>query len=263
MRRLGWAFMVLCMVFGLSMPAFASNHTEVKEWSEINELTSEIWELGKIERYEEAANVLKFTTENIVHIEDVVSLRPEQQRIVQNTLADALSSLQNPEWSKEKKLNKLTEVRLLVDALQTSYEPLWKKTGLMMLEPFITMEKGVSEDDSVAFHQAANLLLERYETVRPALMVDLSAEEVELLDEHVSYVDANRNHIMTDTAHQKKLETAAADFEALFFAKKDNSEPSLFWLIFSIGGIISSTLIYVGWRKYKGDQEDLRVPDKR
>ncbi|MBH0157443.1 hypothetical protein IHV10_13770 [Fictibacillus sp. 5RED26] len=264
MRRFGWALMVLCMVFGLAMPVFASNHTETKEWSEINELTSEIWELGKIERYEEAAGVLQFTSANITHIEDVLSLRPEQKRLVEYTFRDAVSSLQNPEWSKEKKLNKLTEVRLLVDALQTDYEPLWKKTGLMMLEPFITMEKGISEDDSVAFHQAANLLLERYETVRPALMVDLKDEDLEKLDEHVSYVDTNRSQILTDPAHQKQLETAAADFEALFFAKKDNSEPSLFWLIFSIGGIISSTLAYVGWRKYKGDQQDgLRVPDKR
>ena len=264
MRRLGWAIIVLFMVFGLSMPVFASNHTEVKEWSEINELTSEVWELGKIERYQEAADVLKFTSENIVHIQDVLSLSPDQQRIVQYTFSDAVSSLQNPEWSKDKKLNKLTEIRLLVDALQTNYEPLWKKTGLMMLEPFITMEKGISDEDSAAFHQAANLLLERYETVRPALMVDLSSDEVEKLDEHVSYVDANRNLILTETEHQEQLKTAAADFEALFFAKKDNSAPSLFWLIFSIGGIISSTLFYVGWRKYKGDkEEEMRVPGKR
>ncbi len=96
------------------------------------------------------------------------------------------------------------------------------------------------------------------------MIVDLTANELEKLDEHVSFVDANRSNILKDTTHQKQLETAAADFEALFFADKDNSEPSLFWLIFSIGGIISSTLIYVGWRKYKGDrEEELRVPDKR
>jgi sporulation protein YpjB len=253
------------MIVGLAGPAFASNHiTEVKDWSEINELTSEIWELGKIERYSEAADVLKFTSESITHIEEVLSLRPDQQRLVEYTFSDALESLENPDWSKEKKLNKLTEVRLLVDALQTNYEPLWKKTGLMMLEPFITMKKGIGEKDSVVFHQAANLLLERYETVRPALMVDLNSEEIDLLDEHVSYVDANRHNILTDGEHQKNLEIAAADFEALFFADKDHSEPSLFWLIFSIGGIISGTLFYVGWRKYKGDkEEELRVPGKR
>jgi sporulation protein YpjB len=264
MRRLGWAFPILCIVFLAAMPVYASNHTAVKDWSEINELTSEIWELGKIERYKEAADVLEFTSENISHIEEVLSLRADQQRLVEYTFSDAITSLQNPEWSKERKLNKLTEVRLLVDALQTKYEPLWKKTGLMMLEPFISMEKGIGDKDSVSFHQAANLLLERYETVRPALMVDLSSDKIEELDEHVSYVDANRNKILTDAEHQKHLEVVAADFEALFFAKKDNSEPSLFWLIFSIGGIISSTLFYVGWRKYKGDkEEELRVPGKR
>jgi sporulation protein YpjB len=264
MRRLGFAVSILCILFLTAMQVYASNHTEVKEWSEINELTSEIWELGKIERYNEAADVLEFTSQNISHIEEVLSLRPDQQRLVEYTFADAVTSLQNPEWSKEKKLNKLTEVRLLVDALQTNYEPLWKKTGLMMLEPFITMKKGIDENDTAAFHQAANLLLERYETVRPALMVDIRSDEIEKLDEHVSYVDSNRSRILTDIEHQKHLETAAADFEALFFAKKDNSEPSLFWLIFSIGGIISSTLFYVGWRKYKGDkEEELRIPGKR
>jgi sporulation protein YpjB len=264
MIRVGWTLLIFCIVSLATMPVYASNHTSIKDWSEINELTSEIWELGKIERYNEAADVLEFTSENITHIEDVLSLRPDQKRLVEYTFSDAITSLQNPEWSKEKKLNKLTEVRLLVDALQTNYEPLWKKTGLMMLEPFITMEKEIGDQNSTAFHQAANLLLERYETVRPALMVDLSPDKIEKLDEHVSYVDTNRNKILTDAEHQKHLEAAAADFEALFFAKNDNSEPSLFWLIFSIGGIISSTLFYVGWRKYKGDkEEELRVPGKR
>ncbi|MBY6035710.1 sporulation protein YpjB [Fictibacillus nanhaiensis] len=268
MRRLGWAIAVISFALGLVIPVHATNHTsdEVKEWSEINELTSEIWELGKLERYNEAADVLKFTSDNMTHIEEVLSLRPDQQRLVEYTFSEAVTSLQNPEWSKEKKLNKLTEVRLLVDALQTSYEPLWKKTGLMMLEPFISMKKGIGKNDSAMFHQAANLLLERYETLRPALTVDLKSDEIDMLDEHVSYVDRNRNEILSEVEHQKHLEVISADFEALFFAKKDNSEPSLFWLIFSIGGIISSTLFYVGWRKYKGDKEEeeaLRVPQKR
>jgi sporulation protein YpjB len=266
MRRLGWAMIVLCIAFGLAKPVFAGKHisNEQAEWSEINDLTSEVWELGKIEHYDEAADVLKYATENISQAREVIALRPDQQRIVEYTLSDALMSLQNPEWSKDKKLNKLTEVRLLVDALQTDFEPLWKKTGLMMLEPFITMEKGISNHDADSFHQAANLLLQRYETVRPALSVDLETKEIERLDEHVSFVDKNRSAIMSNEDQQKQLEVAAADFEALFFAKKDNSEPSLFWLIFSIGGIISSTLFYVGWRKYKGDkEEELRVPQKR
>jgi sporulation protein YpjB len=265
MRRFGWAIAVIFFITGLSAPVFASNHsTETNGWTQINILTTEIWELGKTERYNEAAAVLKYASTSIVQNEEITSLRPDQQRVVEYTLSDALSFLQNPERTKESKLNKLTEVRLLVDALQTDYEPLWKKTGLMMLEPFIDMKKGIEEKDSTAFHQAANLLLQRYETVRPALSVDLNEAQLELLDEHVAYIDQNRNSILGDENHQKHFEVASADFEALFFAKKDNSEPSLFWLIFSIGGIIAATLFYVGWRKYKGNkEEDLRVPDKR
>ncbi|MDR7072525.1 sporulation protein YpjB [Fictibacillus barbaricus] len=266
MKRLGWTVAIFCLAFGLAKPVLAAEHTinNQKEWSEINELTAEIWELGKIEHFDEAADVLKFAAKDITNTGEVITLRPDQQRMVDYTLSDALMSLKNPEWTKENKLNKLTEVRLLVDALQTDYEPLWKKTGLMILEPFISMEKGINKNDSSSFHQAVNLLLQRYETVRPALSVDLSTKELARLDEHVSFVDLNRSAILTDENHQKQLEVAAADFEALFFAKKDNSEPSLFWLIFSIGGIISSTLFYVGWRKYKGDkEEEMRVPQKR
>lgn len=222
MKRLGWAFTVLCLAFGLAIPAIAGNHTsnEQKEWSEINELTAEIWELGKIERFDEAADVLEFAAADISKTGEVITLRPDQQRLVEYTLSEALMSIQNPEWTKEKKMNKLTEVRLLVDALQTDYEPLWKKTGLMILEPFISMEKGINKNDYSYFHQAVNLLLQRYETVRPALSVDLSSKEMDRLDEHVSFVDHNRSAILTDENHQKQLEVAAADFEALFLQKR-------------------------------------------
>jgi sporulation protein YpjB len=266
MRRLWLTMAVFFLSFGLSVPVYGENHSEEKNgsWSEINVLTNEIWELGKTERYEEAAFVLKYATDSIIRIEDITLLRPDQKRMVEYTLSDALRSLQNPVRTKEIKLNKLTEVRLMVDALQTDYEPLWKKTGLMMLEPFIDMKRGINDKDEVAFHEAANLLLQRYETVRPALSVDLGKDELGQLDEHVAFIDQSRTSILMDENHQKHFEAAAADFEALFFAKKDTSEPSLFWLIFSIGGVISSTLFYVGWRKYKGDKEELlRVPEKR
>jgi sporulation protein YpjB len=266
MRRFGWMAGVLFLSFGLVNPVYASKHLSNDQtvWSEINDLTSEVWELGKIEHYDEAADVLIFASKTITDAEEVAVLRPDQQRLVFYTLKDALATLQNPDWSKEKKMNKLTEVRFLVDALQTDYEPLWKKTGLMMLEPFITMQKEIADKNADSFQIAVNLLLQRYETIRPALSVDLSMKEMDRLDKHISFVDNNRAAIMTDEEQQKQLEIAAADFEALFFAKKDHSEPSLFWLIFSIGGIISSTLVYVGWRKYKGDkEEELRVPQKR
>jgi sporulation protein YpjB len=55
---------------------------------------------------------------------------------------------------------------------------------------------------------------------------------------------------------------AAADFEAVFQSEEDESGPSIFWLIFSIGGIIFSTLSYVGWRKYNGEKDKMNAHGK-
>ena len=54
------------------------------------------------------------------------------------------------------------------------------------------------------------------------------------------------------------IEALQTDLQALFEeneTEEDEADPSLWWVIISTGGIIISTLSYVGWRKYKGEKE--------
>ncbi len=54
-----------------------------------------------------------------------------------------------------------------------------------------------------------------------------------------------------------ELTSLETDLEKLFENKKeDEADPSLWWVIISTGSIIVSTLSYVGWRKYKGQDEE-------
>jgi sporulation protein YpjB len=85
--------------------------------------------------------------------------------------------------------------------------------------------------------------------------MDLPDEKVAALDEHLDFMDAQRMTLLDNEQEQQRFQAAAADFESVFRSEEDETGPSIFWLIFSIGGIIFSTLSYVGWRKYNGEKE--------
>ena len=69
---------------------------------------------------------------------------------------------------------------------------------------------------------------------------------------------------MTDQQAQLELDALQYDLKNIFEnMEEDEADPSLWWVIISTGSIIILTLSYVGWKKYKGDKEAKKSPEKQ
>lgn len=255
---------MLCAAI-LSFAIFPFNvhaQTATKDWSVFNELSDKVLELGKEERFDEAREVLQYLSNQFEKGSRQTELTPEKAQIIDSTMELARETLARPNETSEEKLNKLTGFRLVIDAVNSDHQPLWKQTEYQLMNPLMDMKKAIQDKNMQRFQFAANQFLSHYEVIRPALMIDLSDVELQKLDQDIDFIDKNRDHFVGSKETKEELEVIQADFEALYHADRDTSEPSLFWLIFSIGGVIFVTLTYVGWRKYKAEKENVRVINK-
>ncbi|EIT86607.1 sporulation protein YpjB [Fictibacillus macauensis ZFHKF-1] len=256
---------VVCCVlflFGGSLSAKAVENTG-STLEKAAQLSDQALELAKEERYKEASEVLSYLLTQFGKSEEQAKLARAQQRLVDSTMETTLATLGKIEGTQEEKVERLTGVRLLLDAIVSDQQPLWKQMEYKVVNPLKRMQLTAKQGHSTEVQEATNEFLSNYYIVRPALSVDIAEETFAAVDDQVAFIEKMRSHSFQTKADQERLATATATLESVFTDEKEASEPSLFWLITSIGGIISATLFYVGWRKYRGEKTKLKETDKR
>ena len=68
---------------------------------------------------------------------------------------------------------------------------------------------------------------------------------------------------MTESSKLERLTLLEKDLEDVFDqVEEDDADPSLLWVILTTGSIILSTLTYVGFRKYKAEEDRRRKREK-
>ncbi len=80
------------------------------------------------------------------------------------------------------------------------------------------------------------------------------------MEEQVRYVDQHRTAFLAGEEQEGKIHQLEKEMNMVFkeVSQEEASQPSLGWIISITGGIIITTLSYVGWRKYKGHQEEIK-----
>jgi sporulation protein YpjB len=117
--------------------------------------------------------------------------------------------------------------------------------------------------NSKQYHMELNMFLAKYNIIQPSIKLDIPVDQAQALDARISYLDHYRQQVLESTEAMAELSTLQTDLEHLFENKKeDEADPSLWWVIISTGSIIVSTLSYVGWRKYRG-QEEARTSERQ
>jgi sporulation protein YpjB len=237
------------------------SHTTLAESNEslgqLDEIADEALALTKLGKYEEAKRLLeyfsnKFTTVTIQ--ERLFSM--DELRILTATHNQALSALTNMSLTPEERLNKVTTFRLVMDALVTQYQPLWTEMEDSIMTAFQQVEQAAQEGESLLYHQHLNSFLSKYSVIQPSLKVDIPVQTVQKLDAQIAFIDRYRTEVLTDRDSQNQLTNLRNDLQYLFNnTTEDEADPSLWWVIISTGSIIIVTLSYVGWRKYKGNEQ--------
>lgn len=168
-------------------------------------------------------------------------------------------NLQPDRW-----ISAAARLRLAVNSLNHARQPMWMQYYKLMLEDLKEMGGSASAGDTAGWTTALKSLRQRYDLIRPAVLVARREEEVNRFDAWLSFAEGlgagepapGREERVGAVSHGREA------VRALFGKEKD--EPTLStplapinyglagWLA---GGFILAALAYTGFRKYKGERD--------
>jgi len=195
--------------------------------------------------------------EELKRVNEMHEIVPEEKLSFDelNTLInETQSALQDTNTSAEEKYHRALTVVLLYDSIWNEQDALWV-TWKSYLEDEITR---VLEAEQIT-NESIQHLYSLYERLLPTLKVSLREEEYGMMKQHqdsfLAFLSGKNKQGELSFIH-----TLSSDLKAIPSEKKEEKsfteEPGFIWLLFSVGGLIISTLSYVGWRKYRGEGDE-------
>ncbi|MDP4162283.1 MAG: sporulation protein YpjB [Bacillota bacterium] len=248
--------LLLIVIFTLIVP-LRSMASQQSPMEKLNEISDEALQMIKIQRYEDAKNILNYFSNQFFLVngkERRLSL--DELKIITLSHNEALEAAASPTMKYEERMKKMTKFRLAVDALSSKNQPLWTEMEKQILTAFHHAKLAAYHNDSTGFHEQFNHFLALYDIVYPSMKIDIPAEDIQRLDAGIRVIDRFQPQMLTEPSSKQEFERTEVDLKNIFDdMDKDHADPSLWWVIISTGSIITMTLSYVGWRKYKGEQE--------
>ncbi|WP_019242005.1 MULTISPECIES: sporulation protein YpjB [Bacillus] len=222
--------------------------------------TDEALQMTKLKRYGDSITILNsFSDQFLLSDSNIANLHVDERRIVTAAYDEAVKALENENVTHDYKVNAVTKLRLVVDAIYSQYQPLWTEMEERMMSAFSETKKAVSDQNSQSFNNELNNLLVDYDLIYYSLKVDLSEETIQKIDSKFQYLDHYRPQVFENSTSVKDIEVLQNDMKTIFEEmKEDEADPSLWWVIISTGSIIIGTLSYVGWRKYRGAKQSIK-----
>lgn len=248
----------------ISNPVNAEKQYDSKQWLELNHTADQVLQLVKEQKYTEGKQLLDLFSKQFLSIRtNENSLTMTQLRIITASFENAMGALTSVSLSHEQRVNAVSELRLVIDAFTSKHHPLWKQTEAQVLNEIKKIESAIEASDQTEFNHALNQFLQKYGMIRSAVMVAIEPHQFQRIESHVKYLEKYRNGILEDTTKQEQIKIMKKDFEKLYHGfEEDQTDPSLWWVMFSIGGTIMLSLFYVGYKKYKAEKDKVKVKEK-
>ena len=169
-------------------------------------------------------------------------------------MKETKSALSDEEVTSQEKYHRALTVVLLYDAIWNENDDALWVTWKNHLEEKIKSSFQGNDMSQGSLNQLYTL----YERLLPALKVSLSEEQYRKMQDHqrsfLSFLSGERKQ-----GQKSFINALAQDLQTIPAEEKEKKsfteEPGFIWSLFSVGGLIISTLIYVGWRKYRGESE--------
>lgn len=256
---------VVTLIFIFQAFSLKVNAEEVN-WTELNELSDTVFQLTRQDRYEEAVRVLTFFEKQFQELEDKGAVPPDQARQIDVNHRLAIEALSNEEISSSDKARAATQFRLLLDSVNSEYEPLWLVFEEPVIQSVEKMKSEIERGENSSFRKTWNEFLSLYDTIYPSLNVSVSATAIKEVDKHIEAIELSEFNEMTTSTQLEQMTILEKDLIDVFDHNKNDSDPSLFWVMLTTGSTIILSLIYVGFRKYRAERsskkEKVQKPDK-
>jgi sporulation protein YpjB len=243
----------IVMIYPISINATSNE----ENWEKLDQISDQALQMVKQERYKDAKQLLThFSNEFLRMNQREQSFSMDDLRIITMTHNSAFEAVNSTSLSFEERINRVTQFRLVMDAMRSEHQPMWTEMEDSIMTTFGQMKDTVEEGDTESFNHQLTVFLSKYDMIHPSIAVDITPEDVQKIDSHIAFLDTYRNEDLKSTTRIQQLEQMEMDLKNLFERmKEDEADPSLIWVMISTGGAIILTLIYVGWRKYKGDKQ--------
>jgi len=260
LRKIRSIFIVIVMLFLPMTVVHGEEQSYEQKLRQLNQLTDSILLLIQEDKLVEAKELLQHVSKEFLLIPNEQSkLTMTELQVVTFVYDRAYSAVQSVSMAKEERLQRITEFRLVLDALSDVKQPLWKQSEQLLKTHLQHLKEATYKQNKQEQQLALNQFIRRFEMIRPALLIDLKGEVFTKLDSKIKYLDYQRSSLPPQTELLKFLEQLDADLTIVFQTNvEDGIDMSLFWVILSIGGTIVIALTYAGWKKYKGEKAKVR-----
>ncbi|MGO4888095.1 sporulation protein YpjB [Anaerobacillus sp. MEB173] len=251
---------VIIIANPIGTPSYADQHNQQK-WLELNQTADRVLQLVKEEKYSDAKQLLNYFSEQFLKIRDEdQEITMSQLRVVTTSYEKAMGAVTSVSDSPTDRINAVMQFRLVVDALVSEHHPLWKNTEKSVIASFSELKAAAEKGDGQAFQHRLNEFLSKYQMIRPAIMINLEPQYFERVESQIRFLENYRTQIIGDPNKVKHLDMIEKDLHSLYKGfEQDSADPSLWWVIISVGGMIVVSLTYVGWKKYQAEKNKVKV----
>ncbi|MEK3886042.1 sporulation protein YpjB [Bacillus sp. FSL K6-3431] len=227
----------------------------VTTMSELDQLADESLQLTRFGRFEEAKGlIVRFGTLFAEHGISENSFTIDEIRVLTIAHDEALQAVTSVSMNPDDRVQKVLAFRLATDAVISKHQPMWLEMENQIIQSFKQVKSAALEGDNVLYNQALNEFLSTYSIIQPSLKIDISVEQVQMLDSKMTYLDKFRTKF-SEQGWAQELDKVESDIKKLFGQlNRDEIDPSVWWVIIMTSSIIVTTLTYVSWKKYRGQK---------
>lgn len=252
MRRAIYPICLTILFFFLS-PSFLQAKSSPNELDHLADKALTYTQFGELDKAKLTLQQFKDTFESTSFINNLMTM--DQLRILTVTFDQAEEAVTAVDMNNKERIAHVKRFRLAYDATHSSYQPLWVKMETPVMSAFKEMKAAMAEGNVSLYHEYLNEFLVQYSIVQPSIQVDLASDRAQEVHARVQYVDRYRQDILKDETKLIEVDKLEHDLHKLFDEMTgDETDPSFWWVMFTTGGIIISTLSYVGFRKYRAER---------
>ncbi|QHS22571.1 hypothetical protein GWK91_06245 [Virgibacillus sp. MSP4-1] len=237
------------LLTAMTIPVFA-HHQEGQPYNLLNEVYT-VYELTDAKKYEAAGEKLNqiVTALQTNHL----SLSEEKLEYVIDNTENTIRHLQSDIENHELKVDKALAFVLMMESAKNPDSQMVAKWNNELKNQITNGLQSETRSLPAEFSQVMDL----YSIVYPAIKIREDTRLWSKLDEQ--FVNLNQIENEEDMLHALNVMLETFNQLDTPVSNEKDDDASFAWLIFSVGGVIIFTLLYVGWRKYKGEKKEKKI----
>lgn len=255
---LGIALLTGCGKENPAGPGQTATAEQLRQVERFNDTADEMYRFVMDGNIEKARDKLDELGDKLTQIRFDGITSVEGVGALSNAIVQAKRSFQAVNIAEEEVKGSAAKIRLATDALTHANQPMWLQYYKAMKDTARQMEAAVQKRDKQEASNKLDQLHERYEIIRPSLLISRQPSEVEKVDSLFAFLRSQLSKPELDS----KLAGGGVDqfhltLDALF-GKQDKAafipvadSPVPLPTVMAIGSIIVAVLAFAAWRIFK------------